>query len=161
VRCPGSARFYTAEIGTATGVGLSAGGGSWSNLCDVHQRRLHGEVNIAEVLTKVAQLPLHRWSCKTQDESIQHIGPMAQDFYTLFHLGEDSLGISTIDPDGIALAAIQELKVRTDKIEKLEAENEAMKERLNNLETLVQTLLAARDQNGIRQTDYMSKNITH
>jgi hypothetical protein len=39
-----------------------------------------------------------------------------------FHVGSDSLKISTIDPDGIALAAIQELAKRTDRIEQLELE---------------------------------------
>ena len=37
-----------------------------------------------------------------------HIGPMAQDFYKLFNLGNDDKSISTIDPSGIALAAIKE-----------------------------------------------------
>jgi hypothetical protein len=35
---------------------------------------------------------------------------MAQDFWNLFHVGSDSLKISTLDPAGIALAAIQELQ---------------------------------------------------
>jgi hypothetical protein len=34
---------------------------------------------------------------------------MAQDFWSRFKLGDDSLSISSIDPAGIALAAIQEL----------------------------------------------------
>ena len=54
-------------------------------------------------------LPIQRWSYKAQDPSIEHIGPMAQDFWREFHLGDDSLGINDIDPAGVALAAIQEL----------------------------------------------------
>jgi hypothetical protein len=135
VRCVGGARFYTANTGTSTGVELSAGGGSWSNLCDVRQKRLHGEVNTADILAKIAQLPLHRWSYKTQDESIQHIGPTAQDFYAAFSLGESDTTINTLDPDGIALAAIQELKIRTDEIEQLKKE-------LNDLRHLVEQMAA-------------------
>ena len=132
-RTPGGARFYTAHTGTATGVSLTTGGGAWNNLCDVRQKRLHGDVNTSDVLQKVASLPLHRWSYKTQDESIQHIGPTAQDFYTAFGLGESDTTINTLDPDGVALAAIQalykeviELRARVQTLEA--AEQKATKE---------------------------------
>ena len=105
-------------------------------------------LNTEEILDKVSRLPIKQWSYKDADPSIEHIGPMAQDFWKLFHLGEDRLGISTIDPDGIALAAIQELKIRTDEIEKLKAENEATNARLQRLETLMQNLLSSRGQHG-------------
>ena len=67
---------------------------------------------------------MHRWSYKSQDESIQHIGPTAQDFYTAFGLGDNNTTISTLDPDGVALAAIQEL---TKRLETLERENAELK----------------------------------
>jgi hypothetical protein len=35
------------------------------------------------------------------------MGPMAQDFYAAFQLGESDKGIDTVDADGVALAAIQ------------------------------------------------------
>jgi hypothetical protein len=148
VRCANGARFYTAQTGTTTGVGLSAGGGSWSNLCDVHQKRLHGDVNTAEVLTKIAQLQLHRWSYKTQDESIQHIGPTAQDFYAAFHLGESDTTINTLDPDGIALAAIQELQKQNALLEKRVAQLENQLRQLTNRkgDDNEQTSLMNRDQ---------------
>ena len=37
------------------------------------------------------------------------IGPIAQDFKAAFKLGENDTTISTIDPDGVALSAIQGL----------------------------------------------------
>lgn len=37
-----------------------------------------------------------------------HVGSMAQDFYAAFKLGNDEKGISTIDADGIVLAAVKE-----------------------------------------------------
>ena len=40
------------------------------------------------------------------------MGPMAQDFRDAFGLGETELGISTIDADGVALAAIQGLNAK-------------------------------------------------
>ena len=42
------------------------------------------------------------------------MGPMAQDFRAAFGLGETEKGISTIDADGVALAAIQGLNAKVD-----------------------------------------------
>ena len=49
------------------------------------------------------------WSYKSQDPSIRHMDPMAQDFYAAFGLSADETHISTVDADGVALAAIQGL----------------------------------------------------
>jgi hypothetical protein len=61
------------------------------------------------VLRKLAAIPVSTWNYKTQDTSIRHIGPMAQDFAAAFGVGEDDLHITTIDADGVSLAAIQGL----------------------------------------------------
>jgi len=87
-------------------------------------------VEPADVLRRVADLPVATWNYKTQDPSIRHMGPMAQDLYAAFGLGESDTGIDTIDADGIALAAIQglnkkleaEIRGRDEKIAKLESE---------------------------------------
>ena len=132
-RCENGARFYTHASNTTTGVNLPAGGGAWANLCDVNQKNLHDGVNTTEVLQGVASLPLHRWSYKSQDESIQHIGPTAQDFYAAFGLGDNNTTISTLDPDGIALAAIQELAKRLKSLELRLADSEKENSRLRTL----------------------------
>ena len=54
-------------------------------------------------------MPIRTWSYNGQDPSIRHIGPTAQDFRAAFHVGQDGHYISTVDADGVALAAIQEL----------------------------------------------------
>jgi hypothetical protein len=50
---------------------------------------------------------------------------MAQEFWNAFKLGSDSLGISTIDADGVLFAAAKELAIQNSekdkKIEDLEA----------------------------------------
>jgi len=83
------------------------------------------------ILAKVASLPLATWRYRTQDESVRHIGPMAQDFRAVFGLGEDDTHISTVDADGVALAAIQGLytvvKEKDDEIATLRGELTAMK----------------------------------
>ena len=62
----------------------------------------------ATVLAKVAQLPISRWSYKSE-HGVRHVGPMAQDFYAAFGVGEDDKHITSIDEDGVALAAIKAL----------------------------------------------------
>jgi hypothetical protein len=108
VRAPGGVRFYTAT-GTTTGVQLPAGGGSFSSLSDRASKENFSPVNAQTLLAKVASLPVSTWNYKSQDQSILHIGPMAQDFYAAFGVGEDQKYISSIDADGVALAAIQGL----------------------------------------------------
>ena len=57
----------------------------------------------------MAELPISTWNYKSQDASIRHMGPMAQDFRAAFGLGTSDTMIDTVDPDGVALAAIQGL----------------------------------------------------
>lgn len=66
----------------------------------------------ASVLAKVAALPVATW--KFKDETVTHLGPMAQDFFAAFQLGGTDTGIASVDTAGVALAAIQELKKQLD-----------------------------------------------
>jgi hypothetical protein len=95
------------------GVLLLAGSSAWSVISDSTLKRNIRPVDPADMLERVARLPIKRWSYKAQDPSIEHIGPMAQDFYALFGLDVSEHTISTIDPPGVALAAIQELYLIT------------------------------------------------
>jgi hypothetical protein len=108
VRAPGGARFYSAA-GTTTGVQLAAGGGSFASLSDRNAKFNFSPVNDQQILEKVAALPISTWSYLSQDASILHMGPMAQDFSAAFGLGEDAHYIGTLDAEGVALAAIQGL----------------------------------------------------
>ena len=67
---------------------------------------------------------------------------MAQDFYAAFGLGEDNTHINSLDPDGIALAAIQELSRENNELKR---ENEIMKSRLDELERKIEQLYSAGD----------------
>lgn len=79
------------------------------------------------VLEGIARVPVATWSYKSDDPSIHHMGPMAQDLYGEFGLGNTDKAYSPIDANGIAFAAIQALYERTKeqdvRIEKLEREN--------------------------------------
>nr|AIA11175.1 Chaperone of endosialidase [uncultured bacterium] len=136
----GSTTLYS-NSGLSTGVTLPAGGGSWSNVSDVHMKENFTPVDGEELLERLRAVPISSWNYKTQDSKIRHIGPMAQDFAAAFNVGEDNRHIASIDPDGVALAGVQALDSRTNnqqlKIEVLQKENAELKERLNRLEQLL------------------------
>jgi len=94
-------------------------------------------VNAREVLDKVAALPISEWQYKTQSD-VRHIGPMAQDFRAAFALGIDDTHITSVDADGVALAAIkglnEKLEERDAEIALLHCDNEALNARLLAIE---------------------------
>jgi uncharacterized protein YceH (UPF0502 family) len=58
-------------------------------------------------------MSIQSWAYRSQDPSIRHLGPTAQDFYAAFHLGESDSMITSIDIEGVALLATQPLERRT------------------------------------------------
>ena len=73
-------------------------------------------VDPSNVLARVVTLPIAEWSY-TAAPGVRHIGPMGQDFYAAFGLGSTDKGISTVDADGVALAAIQGLNAKLEQRE--------------------------------------------
>jgi hypothetical protein len=65
---------------------------------------------------------------------VPNIGPMAQDFKHAFYPGRDDKGITTLEFDGVELAAIQGLN---QKLEQKETEITELKARLEKLEQLM------------------------
>lgn len=114
VRALGGVRFVTGE-GPSTGVQVAAGGGSWSSLSDRNAKENFAAIELDNLLNELLALDICTWNYRTQDESIRHVGPVAQDFYAAFGVGEDERRITSIDADGVALAAIQALANRQQK----------------------------------------------
>lgn len=112
VRAAGGTTFYSNAAMNA-GVSLAAGGGSWTNLSDVHRKDHFRDLDGERVLSELRVMPIREWSYRSQDQSVRHVGPTAQDFRAAFGLGADPLGIDTVDADGIALAGVQALEART------------------------------------------------
>jgi hypothetical protein len=133
VYASGGARFFSNSAAT-TGVLLAPGGGSWTAVSSREMKENVEPVNAHAVLQAVAEMPITTWNYKAQADSVRHMGPMAQDFYAAFELGLGETTIDTIDPDGVALAAIQGLHAlaqeKDERIDELEA-------RLERLEALV------------------------
>jgi hypothetical protein len=94
------------------------------------------------VLQSVTELPISTWNYTAQGDAIRHIGPTAQDFYAAFGVGEDNRHISTIDADGVALAAIQGLheivREKDAQINDLQQRVDDLEARLSSLEAIMQ-----------------------
>jgi hypothetical protein len=83
-------------------------------------------------------LDITKWNYKN-DKSTEHIGPTAQDFQETFGVGSDGKSISTIDPSGIALAAIKELYAQ------LKAKDKEMDEQMKARDKQIAELRARLD----------------
>ncbi|HZV35120.1 MAG TPA: tail fiber domain-containing protein, partial [Verrucomicrobiae bacterium] len=123
-------------------------GSQFIGLSDRNAKENFTDISTSNVLEKVAALPLSRWNYKT-DKSTGHIGPMAQDFYAAFHLGQDDKHIATVDEEGIALAAIQGLNQKLKaQLEERDAKINELEKRLNDLQQTVQALAAKKQTGG-------------
>ena len=80
----------------------------WESLSDRNSKTDVGDVNHESVLSKIASLPVRTWRYKSE-AGVRHVGPMAQDFYAAFGVGEDDRHLNSIDEDGIAFSAIKAL----------------------------------------------------
>lgn len=91
-----------------------------------------------DILSKVVDLPVSKWTYNSEPNSVRHLGPTAEDFHAKFGLGINKTSIASVDSAGVALAAIQGLhQLMTEKDEKiaaLENQNQKLNERIGQLE---------------------------
>lgn len=130
VRASGGTTLYSNGALTA-GVSLAPGSGSWSNLSDRNVKKNLRTVDGRDALERLSKVPITSWSYESQNASVRHMGPMAQDFHAAFGLGEDDRHISTVDAEGVALAAIQALY---EIVREKDREIQSLKERLDAIE---------------------------
>ncbi len=143
LRASGGITMYT-NYSLTMGVQVPPGSGTWGSVSDRHLKDNFVVVNGRDVLVRLAAVPIQTWNYKTQDASIRHIGPMAQDFYAAFSVGEDDKHITTVDADGVALVAIQGLyqvvQEKEAEIEMLKAQSEKQQVKIESLEARVAAL---------------------
>lgn len=97
------------------------------------------------MLNRLADIPISRWNFKTQNASVQHIGPVAQDFHSAFDTGEDDKHLAALDTAGVALAAIQGLyEIVQDK----DCEIEELRSEISDLKESVKALAAKQNGGG-------------
>jgi hypothetical protein len=129
-RASGGIRLFT-HPQFSSGVYVPANGNQWLGVSDRNMKNHFKTLDPKQMLDKFTKMPITEWSYKTQDPSIRHMGPTAQDFYSAFGLGEDKLRIGTMDADGVMMAAIQGLN---EKLKDKEKENAQMKNKIIVLE---------------------------
>lgn len=140
VRASGGVRLFS-NAGATTGVRLAPGSGTWSSLSDRAAKTNVIAADGRQILERLTAIPIATWNYKSQDSSIRHMGPMAQDFAAAFGVGEDDQHITTVDADGVALAAIQGLNEKfEDALKQKDAEVGELKTRLHSLEKILHTL---------------------
>lgn len=88
-------------------------------------------------LSRVAALPISIWSYKADGPGVRHLGPMSEDFYQAFGLGQDDKHISFTDSAGVALAAVQGLN---QVVQEKDQQIADLKSRIEALETMVRAL---------------------
>jgi hypothetical protein len=105
-------------------------GGLLTENSDVNAKRDIVPVSAQAVLAKIVDLEVSEWSYNDSPNQ-RHMGPMAQDFHSAFGLGRDNKHIATLDTSGVALVGIKALV----------EENQALRERLADLEKIVKGLI--------------------
>jgi hypothetical protein len=137
VRSTGGVRFVSeidSDGNPIAGVVLQPGSGAWSMLSDQSKKADLNLIDSVDLLNRLSQIPITSWRYQGQDSSVRHIGPMAGDFYQAFGFGEDSNYISTVDADGVALAAVQGSYLI---IQEQTAQINILEERVSHLENTI------------------------
>ena len=149
----GTGASPTSYSSGSAGVALQPGATSWSTISDRNAKKNFQPVDTVAVLDKLAAIPVRQWNYKWEtDTATPNIGPMAQDFKAAFYPGRDDKSISTLEFDGVELAAIQGLNEKLEdrsrkseagiqkaesQIEELKTENADLKARLEKLEQFI------------------------
>jgi hypothetical protein len=134
VRATGGSVFYS---GAAIGAWLPANEGAWNAFSDRNAKENVQPIDGKDVLEKLSSVPMAKWNYIGQDPGVRHIGPMAQDFRKAFNVGVTDTHISTIDADGVALAAIQGLhQIVKEKDEQISD----LRDRVAKLEAMIEKL---------------------
>jgi trimeric autotransporter adhesin len=146
-RATGGVRFVTAIDGNGAplaGVRLAPGSGTWESLSDRNAKTAILPVDGRQVLNALMNIPVSTWQYIGQPGAVQHMGPMAQDFYAAFGLGQDEHYIGAVDAEGVALASIQGLnqivQEKDARIASLEAQNADQEKRLDDFEARLTNL---------------------
>jgi hypothetical protein len=137
----GGVWFYTGP--GVQGLHIAPSGSSWITPSDRNEKKNFHAVDTVALLDKLAAIPIQQWNYKWErDDDVPNIGPMAQDFKAAFYPGRDDKGISTLEFDGVELAAIQGLNKKLEQqraeLQAKQSEIDGLMRRLAALEATVQ-----------------------
>jgi len=156
VRAAGGVMFVTGVSVSgfpSTGITAGPGSGSWASHSDRNIKEHFADIDRQSILEKVARLPIQSWNYIAEGKNVRHLGPVAQDFRAAFGLGRNETTITTVDADGVALAAIQGLNQKLiesnlekeAQINRLEQRVVDLTERVQKAETLAADVAALKD----------------
>jgi hypothetical protein len=126
VRAAGGYIFYS-SVDLSMGVELLPGAGSWSMISDRNKKTNLVLLNPLDYQPQFKQLEVLGWNYIGVKDF--HIGPMAQDFYQTFGVGEAPIYINMIDSDGVTFLGIKKLNEQLNQLTSPE-EMETLKEGL-------------------------------
>lgn len=166
VYAQGGINMFAGDPGSGGCVMSNPGSAGWACSSDRNLKTAITPADPRAVLDQLLAMPVSHWSFKDAPQ-YRHIGPMAQDFKAAFDLGsEDDRHISSMDAQGVALAAIQGLNARLEErsaqlagqladkdrqLTELRATVQAQQARLGELQALAAQLHELRTQVGALQ----------
>ncbi len=142
-RAHGGVQFWTSAT---SNIILGAGAVAWPVGSDRNIKHDIKQLDSQDVLKKLEGVPIATWRYNSEASGALHMGPMAQDFYAAFGLGDDDKHIVTVDADGVALAAVKgvhaitkeqakEIETLTRELSLLRGANKTLETRLAKLES--------------------------
>lgn len=133
-RATGGFRFRT-NLGGTTGCNLPAGSGVFNCTSSRATKMNFAAVSGTDLLAKVRALPITTWNYISEGDKVRHLGPMAEDFYAAFGLGEGSKSIGVQDLASVSLAGVKALEERTAELQDKTAEVERLRTEVAALRT--------------------------
>lgn len=150
VRAAGGYIFYS-SVDLSMGVELLPGAGSWSMISDRNKKMNLVLLNPLDYQRQFQKLDVLGWNYIGVNDF--HIGPMAQDFYQIFGVGEAPIYINMIDSDGVTFLGIKKLTEQLEQLpnsqemESLKKELEQEKKELLDIERRIEELYEELDTN--------------
>jgi len=149
VRASGGYVFYS-SVDLSMGVELLPGAGSWTMISDRSKKMNIIPLKPIQFKPIFDSLNVYSWNYIGNETG--HVGPIAQDIYSLFNVGEKPYLINMIDSDGITFLGIQMLRESINELEllkedSLNTEFENEQESLDELEQRINALYEELDNN--------------
>jgi hypothetical protein len=152
IRAAGGIVFYS-DVAATIGVEVAPGGGAWNTLSDSTKKENFIVLENDHYLHQFKLMDIYLWNYKTQQNKIKHMGPTAQSFYRMYHMGENNTSINLVDADGLTLHMIKSVMTDLNGVEtafltqlpQLKAELKTISyddlfEQLNSIKTNLETL---------------------
>jgi hypothetical protein len=138
-RATGGFRFRT-NLGGTTGCNLPAGSGVFNCTSSRTAKTNFATVSGVDVLAKVRSLPISTWNYIGEGAGVRHLGPMAEDFYAAFGLGEGDKSIGMQDLASVSLAGVKALEERTAELQAKSSEVDKLRSEVDQLRAANATL---------------------